>query len=559
MLYPKSNQYRDVYNLNGIWKFRTVGDEYVPTLPAKEYSLMAVPASMNEIVTDRAVKDHVGKVLYETEFSFPVREGQQYRLRIGAVSHKCEVYLNGEKIGKGINGFFPIDLPLDRLQAENRLSVVIDNRLSFQTLPPGRIQNGKQIYNHDFYIFTGIHRDVLVFSVPKKHIRDITIRTVVDNDYSKVRAEVQTDCSQVSFTVKDREGKIVVTSKEPEFFVKDPVLWGPENPYLYTLIVQTECDRYEQKFGIRKVSVDEKGVYLNGKPVYFKGFGMHEDFFVLGKGNNAAVNVRDFELLKWIHANSIRTSHYPYSDEIMDLADEYGILVIDEVPAVGMNWWGENSFAPDKLNDETKALHKELIGQLVARDKNHPSFVMLSVANEAATHEQAAGEYFKDVISYARTVCDLPVTIVEFTKFEDGSKVADLVDVICINRYYGWYTDHGCLDVIGKQIKEEIDSWHNTYKKPVMVTEFGADTVEGLHLLPSESFSEEFQDEFLAEYFKAFDACEGCVGEQIWNFADFQTKPGLTRIRGNRKGVFTKERQPKYVVRRIRERWSEKK
>ena len=122
-----------------------------------------------------------------------------------------------------------------------------------------------------------------------------------------------------------------------------------------------------------------------------------------------------------------------------------------------VNWWGENSFAPDKLNDETKALHKELIGQLVARDKNHPSFVMLSVANEAATHEQAAGEYFKDVISYARTVCDLPVTIVEFTKFEDGSKVADLVDVICINRYYGWYTDHGCLDVIGKQIKEEID------------------------------------------------------------------------------------------------------
>lgn len=139
---------------------------------------MLVPASYNEIVTDRAVRDHVGKVVYEREFSMPVREGLCYRLRIGATSHKCEVYLNGEKLGVGFNGFFPIDLPLKNLQETNRLSVVIDNRLTFQTLPVGKIVNGKQVINHDFYNFTGIHRDVLVYTLPEKHIEDIVVKTV---------------------------------------------------------------------------------------------------------------------------------------------------------------------------------------------------------------------------------------------------------------------------------------------------------------------------------------------------------------------------------------------
>jgi len=139
---------------------------------------MPVPASYNEIVTDRAVRDHVGKVVYEREFSMLVREGLCYRLRIGATSHKCEVYLNGEKLGVGFNGFFPIDLPLKNLQETNRLSVMIDNRLTFQTLPVGKIVNGKQVINHDFYNFTGIHHDVLVYTLPEKHIEDIVIKTV---------------------------------------------------------------------------------------------------------------------------------------------------------------------------------------------------------------------------------------------------------------------------------------------------------------------------------------------------------------------------------------------
>lgn len=558
MLYPKSNKYRDIYNLNGIWKFKTVAEDYLPTVKAEGASCMAVPASYNDIVTDRATKEHVGKVLYETVFSIPVRENMLYRLRIGATSHQCDVYLNGKHIGRGINGFFPIDLPLDNLQEENRLSVVIDNRLTFQTLPPGKVEKGRQTYNHDFYNFTGIHRDVLVYSLPQKHIRDIRIKTVVGGDYSAVSVEVDTDCKQIACKIKDAENNVVATGTAGLLKVEYPHTWSTETPYLYTLVVETESDKYEERFGIRKVHVDEKGFYLNDKPVYFKGFGMHEDFFILGKGNNAAVNIRNFELLKWMNANSFRTSHYPYSEEIMDLADEYGFLVIDEVPAVGMHWWDDYNFAPDKVNGETAILHKELIKQLMDRDKNHPCVVMLSVANEPATHEEAAGEYFKDVISYARTVCDLPLTLVEFTHFTENSLVTDWIDVVCINRYYAWYTEHAQIDVVCDRLQDELHAYYKAAKKPIIVTEFGADTLEGVHMVPSETFSEEFQEEYLIENFKAIDSCEGCIGEHIWNFADFKTKEGLRRARGNRKGVFTRERQPKLAAHFVRKRWKNK-
>jgi len=181
---------------------------------------------------------------------------------------------------------------------------------------------------------------------------------------------------------------------------------------------------------------------------------------------------------------------------------------------------------------------------------------MLSVANEPASEEEAAGEYFKDVISYARTVSDRPITLVESTKFNEGSKVMNMVDVVCLNRYYGWYTDHSRIEVVCNQLKEELHEYYNAVKKPIIITEFGADTIEGLHMLPSETFSEEFQEDYLTENFKAIDSCEGCIGEHIWNFADFKTKQGLNRVRGNRKGVFTRERQPKMSAHFVRKRWS---
>ena len=592
MLYPQSNKFRSTTSLNGIWNYKLVEDDYIPLNKAEKTFPMAVPASINDIVTDKRIAEYVGKVLFETEFSLPQEKDKIYRLRIGSASHKCEIYLNGAKIGDGINGHLPIDLPLENLKDENRLSVIIDNRLDFHTLPMWMLKEGnsfrettantnffiidepekhpkyKQVINHDFYNFTGIHRDVIVYGINKRAFSDITVKTVVGGDYNKISVKLDffnDDLKLDDIKIKiSRDEKAVVEKElkisdlqncETALNIENPELWSPESPVLYKLTVESSTDKYSLMFGIRKVSYDEKGLYLNDKPVYLKGFGMHEDFFILGKGINSAVNVRNFELLKWINANSFRTSHYPYAEEIYDLADRYGILVIDEVPAVGVNHWPDYTFGEGRADEKTLALHKELLSLLWERDKNHPSVIMISVANEAATYEDKARDYFKKVVAHTRALTDLPITSPEETKFNEDNKCADLFDFISLNRYYGWYDEIGNIGAIEPLYKEDLGQYHEKFHKPIIVTEFGADTVEGIHSLYSMAFSEEYQCEYLTECCRVFDNMPYVVGEHVWNFADFKTKEGTLRVRGNRKGVFTKEREPKAAAFLLKKRW----
>ena len=582
MLKVQTNICRSAVNINGIWRFKTVDDGFLPVEPLKDYRLMAVPASMNDIVTEIDLREYVGKVAYETQFSCPVEKDREYRLRIGATSHKCRVYLNGEYIGGSDAAFLPIDLLLPELKGINRLTVVIDNRLDYHTLPSGRIVKGndlfvydrlgkypiagdeklfgkeKQIINHDFYNYTGIHRDVYIYSLPKKHIDDIIIKTVVEDDYHAVSVELKGDKTKALYSVTDENGNTVATSETGELYIENPHLWQIRNAYLYTLTVRTATDCYHEKFGIRKISFDDKCLYVNDSPVYLKGFGMHEDFPIIGKGNNSAVNIRDFELLKWINANCFRTSHYPYAEEIMDLADEYGLLVVDEVPAVGCNNWPDYTYGENRLDDITLALHKESLRLMVERDKNHPCLTMVSVANEAATYEDTGREYFSKVIEYVRSFTDLPVTIAELTRACEGNKVGDLVDFIGLNRYFGWYDETGNIKAAEPLLKRDLEAYYEQFRKPIIMFEFGAEAIEGMHSLPSVAFSEEYQTDFLREYCRIFDELPYVQGEFVWNFADFMTKQGTIRVNGNRKGVFTRERQPKSAAFYLKERWQNK-
>ena len=125
---------------------------------------------------------------------------------------------------------------------------------------------------------------------------------------------------------------------------------------------------------------------------------------MIGKGHNDALLIHDFELLKWIGANSFRTSHYPYAEAVVDYADRQGIVVIDETAAVGLNMGlagflvgvqGYTTFSAETINDETRDVHAQAIRELVARDKNHPSVVLWAIANEPESESEAAERYFK--------------------------------------------------------------------------------------------------------------------------------------------------------------------
>ena len=129
------------------------------------------------------------------------------------------------------------------------------------------------------------------------------------------------------------DGKCVGESTEntDRIIVEKAHFWNVRAAYLYELEIFAGEDHYTLPIGIRTIKVTDKQFLVNGKPVYFKGFGKHEDSDIKGKGLDEALNVRDFELLKWLNANSFRTSHYPYSEEIMNamrLMSKKGVTVI---------------------------------------------------------------------------------------------------------------------------------------------------------------------------------------------------------------------------------------
>lgn len=591
MLYPVENKVREVKNLSGIWNFKMDYDNVGIQEEWQKVALtdtipMAVPSSYNDLFTEEREKEHVGYVWYEKSFIIPNSwNGQRIVLRFGSATHHATVWVDGTEVVKHKGGFLPFEADITEMieqssLEEHRVTVALSNILDWTCIPCGEIIHKEgpgypegfhyQETYFDFYNYSGLHRPVKLYTTPKKYIEDIVIKTEIKEQKATVKALITSTDEIRVVKVVDEAGNIVsekavekCLNDENKWYVetemKEPHFWNPGAAYLYQLKVEGEHDIYAEQFGLRTIEVTDKAFLINGKEFYFQGFGKHEDSDVHGKGMDEALNIRDFNLLKWMGANSFRTSHYPYSEELMMLADREGFVVIDEVPAVGMCFWDGNSvFAGNRVNDDTLAHHKDMLADMYNRDKNHPCVMMWSVANEAATHEEGAVPYFKEIIETMRSLDDTrPVTMVHTTG-PDGDKVSQWLDVICVNRYYAWYNDHGHLDVIGLQLENEMNKWYNKYHKPIIMSEYGADTIAGYHKTPAVAFTEEFQCMYMNEYHKIFDKLDFMIGEHPWAFADFQTKQGLNRVDGNKKGIFTRNRQPKMSAYMLKERWSER-
>src|SRR4029453_2662224 len=126
--------------------------------------------------------------------------------------------------------------------------------------------------------------------------------------------------------------------------------------------------------------------------------------------------------------------------------------------------------------------------------------------------------------------------------------------VCMLNRYYGWYLHTGDLAAAELAWEQELRGWASE-GKPIIITEYGADTYPGLHSLTKQRWSEECQGEYREMNHRVFDRVDAVVGEQVWNFADFQTTSGIMRVGGNKKGIFTRDRQPKAAAFELRKRW----
>ena len=582
MLFPIENEVRQVKILNGIWKFRKeehlhqgLNERWYEN-KLTQYIEMPVPASYNDITTDRSLRDHVGWVWYEREFAVPQAwTSERMVLRFGSVTHHAVVYINGKNVAEHKGGFLPFEVELNAYvhTGINRLTVAVSNMLDHTCLPFGIIKDAntayypegtkKQVYEFDFYNYSGIHRPVRLYITPMSYIRDITVTTQICGHDGIVNYSVDLcgGADTCTITLLDADGMPVAQANgsNGSLLVPNAKLWNVGAAYLYQLDVHAGDDHYTLPVGIRTVQVTKNRLLLNGKPVYLKGFGKHEDSDIRGKGLDEALNVRDFELLKWIGANSIRTSHYPYAEELMQMADRQGFLVIDEVPAVGMNFWKGTSVFEDGLADgQTLSHHLDVLTELYNRDKNHPCVIMWNVSNEAQTQDYNALAYFTEVVKHIRSLDNARPICNVTERTADVDTVAHLFDVIGINRYFGWYSNLENLSAIYPKLTADFQAWHEKFGKPILLSEFGSDTIAGNHKLPETIFSEEYQTAFYREYHRALDDCEFVIGEHPWAFADFMTSAGLRRFDGNKKGLFTRQRQPKSAAFLIRERWLKK-
>ena len=133
----------------------------------------------------------------------------------------------------------------------------------------------------------------------------------------------------------------------------------------------------------------------------------------------------------------------------------------------------------------------------------------------------------------------------------------EFLDILRLNRYYGWYTQSGRLDAGYANLTAELDAMHDKFNKPLILTEFGADTIAGHHAQPHEMFSEEYQADMLEGYIKVLRSKPFVIGEHVWNLCDFKISQGIRRMGGmNLKDVFTRDRRPKLAAHRLRELWS---
>ena len=601
VLYPITNSARMKVSLDGLWKFsfdkdkKGIENNWMTGLDTDE--TMPVPGSFASIFSENEKRNYCGDFWYETEFDLPDFPDKDLVLRFGSVTHRCEVYLNGNKIGEHEGGFLPFALNItDKVKRGKNLVVVrCNNELNEESLPCGTVKKTKdkgliaKPY-FDFFNYSGIQRDVDLLILPKIAITDYSISYEIKEDEAIIQLEVYTskESSDISAfaTFIDETGDCVSREEldkisdgfyKKEITISNPVLWNVLDPHLYNLQIELNkkdniLDIYEEKVGIRTLSICGSDILINNKKVFLKGYGKHEDFSCLGRSFNYSVAKKDFSLMKWNNANCFRTSHYPYDERWYKMADEEGFLIIDELPAVGMmrsthnfvdagmekyTYFFETPTVP-KLQEN----HIKQTRELIKRDKNHPSVIAFSLFNEPETTSDYSYEYFKKIFDEARSLDPQkrPLTgALEKNSSPEKCKCYKLLDFISLNRYYGWYISGGELDEAEAKFRDELDRWKNlNTNKPFIMTEFGTDTMPGYHSVHEAMWSEEYQKAYYEMNFKVLDDYDFIQGELVWNFADFMTSEGIFRVGGNKKGIFTRDREPKSAAFVLKDRWANK-
>ena len=366
-------------------------------LTAPQYANVQYPWEGHEDIHPGEIPEHFNPVAsYVKYFEVPeTMQGKRLFISFQGAESGIVLWLNGQFVGYSEDSFTPSEFELTEYVKEG------ENKLAAQVF---KWTASSWCEDQDFFRFSGIYRDVYLYTVPEVHVYDLQIRAIPTEDLTEAALEIRTN------TWGKGKAKIVLTKSGTEVFneektldgeeiyswtVKNPVLWSAEDPQLYDLTIEVydEAGNLQevipQKVGFRRFEMKDGIMTLNGKRIVFKGVNRHEFSSISGRNVSEAELRKDLMIMKQNNINSIRTCHYPDASLIYELCDEYGIYMIDETNLESHGSWDVAEFTKDYTyvvpHDKPEWLDMMLdrANSMYQRDKNHPAILIWSCGNES--------------------------------------------------------------------------------------------------------------------------------------------------------------------------------
>ncbi|MEJ0086561.1 MAG: glycoside hydrolase family 2 TIM barrel-domain containing protein [Pseudomonadota bacterium] len=537
---------------NGFYNYRREAFDAAPK-PTGGYFLDHKPADRSELVEydfdtsptlmvpgdwnsqDDRLFWYEGTVWYRTTFDFAAQAGARQFLHFGGANYQADVYLNGAKLGRHVGGFTPFEFEVTgKLKATgNSVVVKVDNTRHADAVPT---------VNTDWWNYGGITRDVALVETPALLIRDyrvslkkgatdhIEATVQLDGAHERIEVELAIPAAGIrSRAWSTAEG--LVTFDLPARGLK---LWSPEQPHLYDVRISIAGggDAMKDRIGFRSVAVRGADILVNGKPTFLRGISLHEENPLRGGRAYSADDART--LLGWakeLGCNFVRLAHYPHNEYMARIADEMGLMLWEEVPVYWTIQW---------QNPETLANARNQLTELIARDRNRASVIVWSVANETPVSEPRT-KFLESLVDTARALDATRLVSAAMEVHVDPAdpdhRIVDdplgaYTDLLSFNQYIGWYD--------GLPDKLPNIRWTFAYDKPVMISEFGADALQGKHGDRLTRFSEEYQEDLYRQTLAMLGKIPQWRGTTPWILVDFRSpRRPLPNIQDgwNRKGL----------------------
>ena len=544
---------RPVESLDGDWGFLTDAYDAVmrrgwhllgPVVPEEwtepwEFDFdvrgrMAVPGCWNAETPE--LFHYEGTAWYFRTLSYrPRTPGERVFLRIGAAQYDTKIVLNRRFLGNHYGGSTPFFVELTgKLGDDNELLIGVNNQRTADRVP---------MRNTDWFNYGGIHREVSLVRVPPVHITDLFVYLVPDGRFGTVAVEASVSdpaaAGNVTVAIPDLSVTVdlpVRNGRAEGRLDVSPTLWSPANPKLYEIEARFAADRVTDRVGFREIRVDGTKILLNGESVYLRGISVHEDDDRLGRVTGEADIRRRYRHVRALNGNFVRLAHYPHHELAARIADEEGLLLWEEIPV----YW-----AIDFDNPATYTDAENQLVELIKRDRNRASVILWSVGNENADTDPRLS-FMTRLAETARTWDPTrPITaacLVNQDSFRIDDRLAEHLDVIGLNEYYGWYSRN--FDELDRLLASSDPG------KPVIISEFGAGALAGLRGPDTQPFTEDFMDRVYREQMERLLTADYVRGLSPWILYDFRSPRRQNRYqRGwNRKGLIGQDKETRKMA-----------